>query len=82
VNSRIGVLLAKQEGDSVVLGASRCNTTAGDEFDAEEGLRIAHDNLGSPVPVSFAKRKELRRFRGRAARFFEESVILPWAKPE
>ena len=75
---KIGTLVAKQEGDSIIFGWSRCNTRAGDQFNVEDGVKAALNNLGCPIPVSFRRRKELSRFRGRAARYFPKQVILPW----
>jgi hypothetical protein len=81
-HSRIGVLVAEVEptahGDVVSLGWSRCNTSAGDEFDWKQGVIEASANVGKALPVSFARRGDVQGFKGRAARFFKQAIVLPW----
>ena len=79
--TRIGMLVARNEGGEVVMGWSRCNSTAGDKFSREEGLKAAIDNLGKPLPISLARRSDVTRFRGRAARYFKDMSIPAWERP-
>jgi hypothetical protein len=76
--SRVGVLIARKQGDEVVLGWSRCNTSMGDKFNHEEGIRHAVSNVGKPIPISFIRNPDLSNFRARAARYFRDEAIPAW----
>ena len=60
--NKVGILIGKQSSDfttPIKIGWSRCK--AGDRFDKVEGLRIACENFGQPMPQSFVE--TAKRFR-------------------
>jgi hypothetical protein len=76
--NKVGILIGKQSSDfttEIKIGWSRCK--AGDKFDREEGLRVARENFGQPMPQSFVE--TAKRFRVQCfLRFnYEVQQIVP-----
>ena len=77
--SRVGVLIAQKTGSNdIVLGWSRCNTSAGDKFNHEDGVENAIKNVGQPLPTSFLRSPDLSHFRARVARYFPDDAVPTW----
>ncbi len=71
---KVGVLIGwkSEQTDEVYIGWSRCHTKSGDTFDRDEGMRVAHDNMGLPMPASLID--TARRFRVQCFLYFNASV--------
>ena len=77
----IGVLAAAPSNanpDQVVIGWSRCNSTAGDRFNKQEGVRIAYQRslTGSTRDVPFTMEDAYVNFYKRAHRYFQDRTVL------
>jgi len=71
---KVGVLIGwkSEQTDEVFIGWSRCHTKSGDTFDRDEGMRVAHDNMGLPMPASLID--TARRFRVQCFLYFNSAV--------
>ena len=77
-SSRVGVMIAQKIFGTVVLGWSRCNTSAGDKFDHKQGIHHACNNVGKPLPTSFMRSPDLSHFRARVACYFPDDAVPTW----
>lgn len=76
----VGVLAAASRGDhpkEVVIGWSRCNRSAGDNFSKREGTRIAYERSlkGSKAYVPDSMFEDYQEFVLRARRYFKDCVV-------
>lgn len=76
---RIGIFYAENRNGQIFFGWSRVNTAAGDEFNLDEAVRAAKDNVGKPIcPSMLRGRRHPQQFRERCTRFFPQAIIGIW----
>ena len=77
----VGVLAATpriSNPKEVIIGWSRCNRSAGDNFSKREGTRIAYERSmkGSNAYVPDSMYEDYQEFTLRARRYFKDCVVI------
>lgn len=73
---RVGVLVARREGQAVVFGWSRANINHGDPFDRGQALSMARMRLSTVGIVPSSLIRSATAFQSRCVRYFKDAPIL------
>lgn len=83
---RVGVVVGINDNGVIRVGWSKCNEKDGDEFNLDEGLRIARERAfkvyNTPIPL--CAKRQIRAFSSRCVRYFKDakSMVIEQYEPK
>ena len=73
-DTKVGVIVGMDIGGCVKVSFSKCNISAGDKFDVEEGMKRARERIlgiEKPVGIPNCMERQIRQFCSRSFRYFK-----------